>query len=324
MLGVGALLWLAVAQEIAARAATGLGSHLLGGAAVLAIQGPITLFLVVLGLQALRRRLTIGSLREEVGLLQRPTAGREWALGLAVAWGAVILSVLPLMLFRSLDVTFWLGWRGWVATLCSIVGAVAASLAVEMVYRAFAFAHLSRGVGRAWGAVILTVIYGAVYGRQGPHGFLVSCALAALLLAGWLRTHALWMSWGLHLGWALSLGLVFGLPLSDGGDLSGLILAQVKGSATRFPPQGPSGMIWTALVIVAAVVFLIWVTKDYAWQYTHPRIVAGGFPMEATPPPAHVAMQQEGASRSASSLVQIAPATPGIRTDVRVTNEDSV
>ena len=252
--------------------------------------------------------------------MRRLSAVHEWGLGVAVAWGAVVLSVFPLVIFRSLHVTFWVGWRGLVATIFSIVGVAATSLAVEMVYRGFAFAHLSKGLGRISAVLILILIYGAVYGRQGPRNLLVACALSTLFFTGWLRTHAVWMSWGLHLGWALSLGLLFGLPLTDGGDLSGMVMAQVRGGLISFPALGPSGMVWTALVLLVAAAVLSLATREYAWRYTHPVIIAGGYPMEAAPPPAHSAMQTSAGAGS-SPLIQIAT-PPGARADVGVTNED--
>ncbi len=42
--------------------------------------------------------------------------------------------------------------------------------------------------------------------------------LAGVLLSiAWLRTHGLWLPWGLHFAWNASLGILFGLPVS--GDI---------------------------------------------------------------------------------------------------------
>ena len=320
LLAVASLAGLALSHEIAARAATGLGSKLLGGIAVIALQGLMTLFLVVIGLQLLGERVPSSAWLEKAGLIRRSTAAREWALGVAVAWGLVVLSVLPLAIFRSMQVSLWLGWRAVFASLFSVVGVAATSLAVELVYRGFAFTRLAKGVGRASSVILLVLVYGSVYGRQSPRAFLVACALSALFFTGWFRTHAVWMSWGLHLGWDLGLGLVFGLPLAEGGDISGIVLAQVRRGLVSFPVLGPSGMVWTSLVLLIGIAALVSVTREYAWEYTHPPIVAGGYPMEPTPPPAHVAMQAS-VSVAASPLIQIAR-TQSPRGDVGATNHD--
>ena len=75
---------------------------------------------------------------------------------------------------------------------------------------------------------------------------------------------------------------------------------------------GPEGAVFTVFVLLIAVVVLIRITRDYAWDYTHRPIVAGGYAIEVQPPAAHVAMEQE-AKPAAASLVQILPVTPQAR-----------
>ena len=138
--------------------------------------------------------------------------------------------------------------------------------------------------------------------------FLVSFLLAVLLTSAWRRTHALWLPWGLHLAWSARLGMLFGLPLFGGTELSTLIQAQVQGprrlTGSGF---GPIAAPWTAIVLLGAIVVLVRVTRDFAWHYTHPAIVAAGYPMDVAPPPPHVAMEQAAAP---PPLVQILPTTP--------------
>jgi hypothetical protein len=63
------------------------------------------------------------------------------------------------------------------------------------------------------------------------------------------------------------------------------------------------------VALAIGLIVLVRVTRDYAWNYTHPPIVPGGYPMEAKPPAEHVAMEQAAQSRP-PALVQILPATP--------------
>ena len=61
-----ALLWLWFARDVSARAATGLGGRLLGGALTPALEGAFVAFLVALGLHGLRRHgMQTSGLREE-------------------------------------------------------------------------------------------------------------------------------------------------------------------------------------------------------------------------------------------------------------------
>jgi len=76
---------------------------------------------------------------------------------------------------------------------------------------------------------------------------------------------------------------------------------------------GPEGAVFTVIVLLIAVAVLIRITRDYAWDYTHRPIVAGGYAVEVPPPAAHVAMEQEVKPASAASLVQILPVTPQSR-----------
>jgi hypothetical protein len=56
---------------------------------------------------------------------------------------------------------------------------------------------------------------------------------------------------------------------------------------------------------------LVRVTGDYAWEYTHPPIVAGGYDVTVAPPAAHLAMEQAAQTAPApAGLVQIQPLTP--------------
>jgi hypothetical protein len=64
------------------------------------------------------------------------------------------------------------------------------------------------------------------------------------------------------------------------------------------------------LLLLAAIPILVRATSDYAWEYTHPPLIPGGYDVSIAPPAAHVAMEQAGESAQPASLVQILPSTP--------------
>ncbi len=135
-----------------------------------------------------------------------------------------------------------------------------------------------------------------------------------LFSLAWLRTHGLWIGWGMHFAWNASLGVLFGLPVSGITDFSTLVQTRTFGPLwLTGGDYGPEGALFTAVVILIAIVVLVLVTRDYAWHYTHKPIVAAGYPMDAPPPAAHVAMEQQARPAPAASLVQILPATPQTR-----------
>jgi uncharacterized protein len=137
--------------------------------------------------------------------------------------------------------------------------------------------------------------------------------LAGLLLSvAWLRTHGLWLPWGFHFAWNASMGQLFGLPVSGIADFSTIVQTRAVGQFwLTGGDYGPEGALFTIIVLLAAIAVLVGVTRDYAWNYTHKPIVAAGYPMDAPPPAAHVAMEQQARPAPAPvSLVQILPATP--------------
>jgi hypothetical protein len=110
------------------------------------------------------------------------------------------------------------------------------------------------------------------------------------------------------------MGILFGLPISGINDFSSIVEARTIGHlGLTGGDYGPEGSTFTALVLLIGIVVLVRVTRDYAWHYTYDPIVAAGYPMEAPPPAAHVAMEQQARPVAPASLVQILPSTPQSR-----------
>ncbi len=311
LLALLALLWYGIAKDLAQRAATGLASHLWAGVLV-PLLGPVfLLFLLFLGLTLLDgARRPASDLRLAAGLPERPTAAREWGIGAAVGWAAAILATLPLVLSGHLLLSFWIGASGWLAALAGIAGAALATLASEIAFRGYGFRRLSETMGKTAAALLIAFIYALVVGL--PFGnartVVIAFLFSLLLTTGWLRTHAIWLSWGLHFVWNLCLGLLFGLPTLDGGDLASVVLAQVHGRSHWLGgTAGPVSGWWSVPVLLAAVLVLVAVTRELAWRYTHAPIVPAGYPMDVKPPAAHAAMEPQ-APAPPPPLVQILPA----------------
>jgi hypothetical protein len=138
--------------------------------------------------------------------------------------------------------------------------------------------------------------------------FLIALLAGVLFSLAYLRTHALWLGWGLHFAWAATMAIVFGLPVGGIATYSSLVQTDVSGPAWfTGGAYGPEGALLTGIVFVVAMAVVYRATREYAWNYTHPAIVAAGYPMDVPPPKAHAAMEQEAAAKTAA-LVQIAPA----------------
>lgn len=314
MLALIALLWFAVSREVASRAATGLLGRTAGGTFVQLLGAVFLLFLLVLGFVLLAPQRS--SVRDLLALPRRPSAGREWAIGAALGWGAAILAVLPMLFTGALYLQLWVDARSSLAAVLAIATAAVLTLCIEAVFRGFAFRQLAEVTGPAWATVLLSAIYAVIttFNVAGWTTLLVAFLAGVLLTNAWLRTHGLWLSWGLHFAWIVALGALFGLPINGDTDLATIIQTQLSGKSwlTGFG-RGPLSAPWTAIVLLLALAILFRLTRDFAWQYTHKPITAAGYPMEVAPPPAHAAME---AAAPPPPLVQILPTTPQDRSRI--------
>jgi hypothetical protein len=117
-----------------------------------------------------------------------------------------------------------------------------------------------------------------------------------------------------HFAWAASTGVLFGLPLGGDVSFSSIIDTRAVGPVWLTGGYfGPAAAALSILFVLAAIPILVRVTEDYAWNYTHPPIIPGGYDVTIAPPAAHVAMEQSALDAgpvNPASLVQILPATP--------------
>jgi membrane protease YdiL (CAAX protease family) len=272
------------------------------------------LFLLAIGyflLQTISRRP--GSIRAVLGLPTRSTAAEEWLIGAAIGWGIVILAILPMAIAGSLHVTFWTESGTLRLVVANLLTVAAASLAIEVVFRGYPFRCLVETIGPIAATVFMSVLFAlaqVLANGATSTGVLVALLLSIIFSVAWFRTHGLWLGWGMHFAWTASMGILFGLPVSGHHDLSVLVATVATGRRWLTGGHyGPEAARLTLAALAIGLIVLVRVTRDYAWNYTHPPIIPGGFPMEARPPAAHAAMEQAAQSRP-PSLVQILPSAP--------------
>ena len=235
----------------------------------------------------------------------------EWATGAAVGWAIILLAILPMALGRALHIRFWVDNRSlWLAGLNLVTIAVLA-LAMEVAFRGYTYLKLIGAIGPVWATIVMSVVYGIV-ATVSQEATLLSTAIATLLgvvlCTAWLRTHALWLGWGLHFAWIASLGVVFGLPVAGIDNLSSLVESRAIGVRWLTGGDlGPEGALVTPLLLMIAIAVVALVSRDWAWDYTRKPLVPAGYPMDVPPPAAHDAMEKQAAS---PALVQILPTTP--------------
>jgi uncharacterized protein len=310
--------WFLASDTVAGHAARGLSERFGLDVSRPLLTSLFLLFLLGVGfsiLQAISRRSS--SLREVFGLPKRPTALREWELGAALGWGLVVLAVLPVALAGGLNIQFWMQPRAFGLLLINLVTLAVAALAEEVAFRGYAYRRLIESIGPAAATIGMSILFGLGHMLNPGATWtstLVTMLAGLLLSVAWLRTHGLWLGWGLHFAWNSCIGILFGLPISGISNFASIVQSRTFGQLwLTGGDYGPEGASWTVIVLLIGIAILVRITRDYAWHYTYVPIVAAGYPMEAPPPPAHVAMEQQARPSPTVSLVQILPSTPQTR-----------
>lgn len=308
------LLWLVAARIAAEHAAAGFAVTL----KFVALQPVLTevffLFLLLGGFATLHWIATReGGVRNINALPQRSTTQREWFTGAALGWGMLLVAVVPMVLLADLHPDFWLAPRAFGLTGLSLLALAAGSLAMEVGFRGYLFRRLILIVGPTTATLLMAFGCAVLLGFRGEGtglSFVFLFAEAILFALAYHRTHALWLGWGLRFGWTASMAILFGLPVRGSVDYSSVIATVASGrSWVTGRNYGPDGSLFGLLAVVIGMFALYSLTKDYAWEYTHEPIVAGGYAVVVQPPAAHTAMEQ-AAVVAPAPLVQIASITP--------------
>jgi membrane protease YdiL (CAAX protease family) len=248
------------------------------------------------------------------GLPRRPGWPTEAGLGLAVGWALTAVCVLPLVAGGGIAILLSTQPSAWGWLLADFAFFALAALAEEIALRGYGFqrfAHAVGPLGAALGFAAFYAIVQALLPGSSRASVAVSVALSLLLSTAYLRSRALWLSWGLNFGWKASRALVFGLAVSGVNNHSPVVQGD---------PMGPFWLTgggygldnsWvTFFVLFAALPVLFRVTRDLNFRYNAPLIVPGGIPVDLD---AAARSQHESATRPAEpatpSLVQIFSAT---------------
>ena len=304
-------LWLLAARAGADSAAQGF-SRLIGTEAIHPLlQQIFLLILLVTGVTALHWVATRnGSIGETNALRLRPTMTREWQKGAAFGWALLLITLIPMAVVGDLHPQFWLAPRAWGSAVLALITLFVGGLATEMAFRGYLFQRLIAATGPVTATVLLSAVTSfLVTSPQNytPFSFGVAFISSVLFCVAYLRTHALWLGWGIRFGWLASMGVLFGLPLAGSVDFASVVATDSSGRTwLTGGAYGPEGAVFTGLALLAGIVVLYSLTRDYAWVYTHSPIVPGGYPMDVPPPAAHAAME----TAADRQLVQILGATP--------------
>jgi len=308
---IAAVLYFFLARSLARHGAQGLASQ---EWAPLAEQAMLV-FLLLLGYAAFGSWMDRQSRPvSEQGLPRRAGWPREAALGLAVGWSIAVLCVLPMVLNGGIAIVLTLQPSAWGWLLADAAFFALLALAEEIAFRGYGFQRFAYAVGPIGAAIGFAAFYAIVQALLpgGSHASIaVSIMLSLVLSTAYLRTRALWLSWGLNFGWKASRALIFGLAVSGINSHSPVVQGDPMGPFwLTGGGYGLDGSWVPFFVLFAALLVVYRLTRELDYQYNAPVIVPGGIPVDLD---AAARQQHEAATRpaepAAPSLVQILPAT---------------
>jgi hypothetical protein len=278
---LAAFLYFFFARSLAFHGARGLVSD----AFIPLAEQAMLVFLLLIGYSAMGFWMDrqVHPIREQ-GLPGRQGWTREAGMGLATGWAIAMVCVLPLTVFGGIAVSFSpqaASW-GWFAADAAFFALLA--LAEEIAFRGYAFQRFERAVGPMGAALGFAAIYAilqALLPGASHASFAVSLVLALILSACYLRTRALWLSWGLNFGWKASRALLFGLAVN--GDSSHSPVVQGDPMGALWLSGGAFGFdgSWLAFfVLLAALPVVFVITRELNYRYNAPVIVPGGIAVD--------------------------------------------
>ena len=204
----------------------------------------------------------------EYGLPARGAFGREFWVGAAIGLVALSALIVGIRLARG----FYFGGLALGARGILYFGAMWAiaflivGFAEEFLFRGYALATLTDGIGFWPAAIVLSGLFGAVHLHnlgENPTGA-VSAGLVGLLFCFSLRrTGSLWFAIGLHAAWDYGESFVFSVPNSGAVVQGHLLNSHFQASAPAWLTGGSVGPEGSVLVFVVLAVLFVVVDRMY-------------------------------------------------------------
>jgi len=250
----------------------------------------------------------------EQGLPKRAGWPAEMGLGIAFGWSLAVVCVLPMVVAGGIAIVLALQPSALLWLPIEAAFFALAALGEEIAFRGYGFQRFAHAVG-PFGAALGFAAYYAIVQALLPGSNRASMAVAVafslLLSSAYLRTRALWLSWGLNFGWKASRALLFGLAVSGVNSHSPVVQGDPMGPFWLTGGGYGLDASWVAfIVLLAALPVVFRVTRDLDFRYNAPVIVPGGIPVDLDA----AARRQHEAAMGPSEpaplpLVQILPAS---------------
>ena len=204
----------------------------------------------------------------DYGLPRRGAFGRNFWIGSGI--GLTALSVL--LVGIRLGHGFYFGSvvlaaRG--AFYFGLVWAVAflvVGFAEEFLFRGYALATLSNGIGFWPAAIVLSAVFGAVHLsnlRENPTGALSAGLVGLLLCFSLRRTGSLWFAIGLHAAWDYGESFIYSVPNSGVLAQGHLLNSHFNSGAPAWLTGGSVGPEGSAFVFIVLALMFVFIDRMY-------------------------------------------------------------
>ena len=240
----------------------------------------------------------------------------EIGIGAAIGWGAVVVCVLPMLVIGGIAVVITPAGSAWGWLAADGLYFALLALAEEVAFRGYGFQRFAQVVGSsgaAFGFALFYAIMRAVQPGSSNASIAISVVYSFLLTTAYLRTRALWVSWGLNFAWKAVQALLFGLTVAGVSSHSPII----EGN-----PMGPFWLTgggfgldaswWACIVLLAAFPVLYKATRELDFKHNAPVFEPGGIPvdLDAAGRKQHEEAMGQAVDPPPPPLVQILPAAP--------------
>jgi hypothetical protein len=192
-------------------------------------------------------------------------------------WGFIALSGLVLVLWQThllnFDSGHLTGLVAWKYGLAWFVMFVFTGIFEESLLRGYLQYTLTRGIGFWWGALLMSILFGAVHGHnqgESPVGLFSAGAVGLVFCISLWYTGSLWWAIGFHAAWDWAQTFFYGTPdsgmMARGHFLNEHPIGPLLWSGG---PTGPEGSLYVLplLLIMALVMWLWWRRKGVAGPY---------------------------------------------------------
>lgn len=313
---IAAVCYFFLAQSLARRGAQGLVSQAWSPL----VEQAMLVFLLLLGYATMGFWMDRQSRPMSAqGLPRREGWLREAGLGLSVGWAIALVCVVPLVIIGGIAIVLNLQAAAWRWLIVDAAFFALMALAEEIAFRGYGFQRFEVAVGPIGASLGFAAFYAiiqAILPGASRTSVAVAFVFSLVLSMAYVRTRALWVSWGLNFGWKASRALVFGLAVSGVSNHSPVVQGDPMGPF--WLTGGGFGLdgTWVPFfVFVAAMPVVYRITRELDYKYNAPVIVPGGMPVDLDA----IARKQHEAAMGAAepaapSLVQILPvASPPVR-----------